>query len=248
MSTHAASMPLRCRALNSSWKNSSKVSFFRSRPNHSGSPLSRLLATVRNFCFLPRWISSTPNCRNPGFRRPAAHVPDTAGRSIAPCSPPAPPAWPPACRRALAGFPHRVLEPFAERSLARQLRDLLGLHPAIRTAHPIQLDHDCRPVLKARQIMDLPFANLGDLAHASSTTAANQLPLAGLAAHPQSQRLGFFIDLAPIHPVARPSQNPRPLVVSQTAECSGKTRQSASPSDSCAEPFVDRYCGGKERY
>src|SRR5437016_11225001 len=89
-------------------------------------------------------------------------------------------------------------------------------------AQPVQLDHDCRPVLKARQITDLPFANLGDLAHASSTTAANQLPLAGLAAHPQSQRLGFFIDLAPIHPVARPSQNPRPLVVSQTAECSGK--------------------------
>jgi len=33
-------------------EDSSKVSFFRSRPNHSGSPLSRLLATVRSFCFL----------------------------------------------------------------------------------------------------------------------------------------------------------------------------------------------------
>src|SRR5229473_4004648 len=90
----------------------------------------------------------------------------------------------PACRRALAGFPHRVLEPFAERSLARQLRDLLGLHPAIRTAQPIQLDHDCRPVLKTRQITDLPFANFGDLAHAPPTTGANQLPLTRFAAHP----------------------------------------------------------------
>ena len=35
-------------------KNSSSVSFFRSRPNHSGSPVSRLLTTVRNFCFFPR--------------------------------------------------------------------------------------------------------------------------------------------------------------------------------------------------
>ena len=35
-----------------------------------GSPLSRLLATVMNFSFLPRWISSTPSCRSPGFRRP----------------------------------------------------------------------------------------------------------------------------------------------------------------------------------
>jgi hypothetical protein len=28
--------------------------FFRSRPNHSGSPVSRLLTTVKNFCFFPR--------------------------------------------------------------------------------------------------------------------------------------------------------------------------------------------------
>src|ERR1700722_9625021 len=35
-------------------KNSSSVSFFRSRPNHSGSLLSRLLTTVTNFCGLPQ--------------------------------------------------------------------------------------------------------------------------------------------------------------------------------------------------
>src|SRR5215510_7006415 len=28
------------------------------------------LATVRNLCFLPKWISSKPSCRSPGFRRP----------------------------------------------------------------------------------------------------------------------------------------------------------------------------------
>jgi hypothetical protein len=38
MSTHAASIRLRCRGLNSSRRNSSKVSFFRVLPNHSGTP------------------------------------------------------------------------------------------------------------------------------------------------------------------------------------------------------------------
>src|SRR5713101_6615132 len=93
------------------------------------------------------------------------------------------------------------------------------------------------PSLRKTRPRTRAFANLGDLAHASSTTGANQLPLTRFAAHPQSQGFRFFIDLAPIHPVARPSQNPRPVVVPQTAECSGKPRQSASPSDSCAEPF-----------
>src|ERR1700733_10246882 len=33
---------------------SASICFFRSLPNHSGSPVSKLLTTVRNFCFFPR--------------------------------------------------------------------------------------------------------------------------------------------------------------------------------------------------
>lgn len=212
MSTHAASMPLRCRALNAFWKNSSRVSFSRSRRNHSGSPLYRLLAMVRNFCFLPRWISSTPFAAAPV----SAALPPRFQIPQHPCSPPAPPAWPPGGPlRSRKLPPHSILEPFAERSLARQLRDLLGLHPAIRTAQAVQLDHHCRAVLKARQVTNFPFTDLGDLAHAPPTTGTNQLPIAGLATHPPPQRFRFFVNLAPIHSVLRPSQNLCPIVVPQ---------------------------------
>src|SRR6516225_4304742 len=53
MSTHAASILFLCRLTNWVRKNSSSVSFFRSRPNHSGSPVSRLHTTVRNLSFFP---------------------------------------------------------------------------------------------------------------------------------------------------------------------------------------------------
>src|ERR1035438_7090037 len=64
ISTQTASIRFRCRLTNSLRKNSSSVSFFRSLPNHSGSPVSRLHTTVRNLPFLPRYNSSTPMCRN----------------------------------------------------------------------------------------------------------------------------------------------------------------------------------------
>jgi hypothetical protein len=38
----------------------SEEALFLSLPNQSGSPVSRLLATVMNFCFFPWNISSTP--------------------------------------------------------------------------------------------------------------------------------------------------------------------------------------------
>jgi hypothetical protein len=47
ISTHAASIPRRCLALSSVWKYPSKLSFFRSRRNHNGSPVSRLHTTLR---------------------------------------------------------------------------------------------------------------------------------------------------------------------------------------------------------
>src|ERR1017187_8583486 len=72
MSTHTASIPFRWRLVNSVRKYSSSVSFLRSFPNHNGSGVSRWHTTVRNLSFLPRYSSSTPICRNGGFRRLAS--------------------------------------------------------------------------------------------------------------------------------------------------------------------------------
>src|ERR1039458_7414151 len=52
MSTHAASILFRWRLTNWLRKKSSSVSFFRSLPNHSGPPVSRLHTTVRNWSLL----------------------------------------------------------------------------------------------------------------------------------------------------------------------------------------------------
>src|SRR5215831_7230915 len=79
-------------------------------------------------------------------------------------------------------------------------------------------------------IAHFPLVSRGDLPHAASATGANQRLIAALAPHPQLQAFGRFIDLASPHPIAGPSQNPRPVVVSQTAECSPNcaSRQSTS--------------------
>src|SRR5262249_56512851 len=70
ISTHAASIRFRCRLTNWLRKKSSSVSFFRSLPNHNGSPVSRLHTTVRNLPCFPRYNSSTPICRSGGFPPP----------------------------------------------------------------------------------------------------------------------------------------------------------------------------------
>src|ERR1022692_459598 len=72
MSTHTASIPFRWRLVNSVRKYSSSVSFLRSFPNHNGSAVSRWHTTVRNLSRFPWYSSSTPICRNGGFRRRAS--------------------------------------------------------------------------------------------------------------------------------------------------------------------------------
>src|ERR1017187_3890872 len=67
-----ASIPFRWRLVNSVRKYSSSVSFLRSCPNHNGSAVSRLHTTVRNLSRFPWYSSSTPMCRNGGFRRLAS--------------------------------------------------------------------------------------------------------------------------------------------------------------------------------
>ena len=50
-------------------------------------------------------------------------------------------------RCALTGLPHRLLKALAEGRLAGQRPYFLGLDPAVRTAHSIQLDHHRRAIL-----------------------------------------------------------------------------------------------------
>jgi hypothetical protein len=52
----------------------------------------------------------------------------------------------PSYRGVLTGLSHRFLKALAEGRLARQQRYFLRLDSALRTAHPIELDHHRRPV------------------------------------------------------------------------------------------------------
>src|ERR1700684_3696785 len=119
-------------------------------------------------------------------------------------------------RRTLAGLSHRFLESFAVRSFAGQLRHLLGTETAARALHPIRLHHHRRRVLKAGQIPHFPLAGLLNPArrHMLPAPRANQLQPCLLPPHPQLQPLSLFINLFPINPVSRPSQNARPVVFS----------------------------------
>jgi hypothetical protein len=54
MSTHPASMRFLWLSCNCVRKNSSNVSCLRARPNHNGSPVSKLLTTVMNLVCLPK--------------------------------------------------------------------------------------------------------------------------------------------------------------------------------------------------
>ena len=116
-------------------------------------------------------------------------------------------------RRAFAGSSHGLFESLAERRFARQLLHLLGLHPTLRAAHPVQLDHYRRLVCEARQVPHFPLVAFVDCRHPLAATTAHQPPIPALPPHPQFQRLPLFVDLALVYPIPRPSQNLRPLVV-----------------------------------
>ena len=85
-----------------------------------------------------------------------------------------------------------------ERSFARQLGHLLGLKPAIRTAHSIDLDHHRGPELPARQIAHFPLANIVRVLQLPPASRTDQLPMAPLASNPQLQSLRGLIDLVPV--------------------------------------------------
>jgi len=156
-----------------------------------------------------------PQRRLPPRRRPSLQIPqiDASRRAFGQAKLFAHPPR----GRTLASLPHRVLEPFAERRFARQLRHLLRLQSAVRALHPVLLDHHRRPVFEARKMAHLALVDVGDLLGAAPAPGADQHPIPTLAPHPQLQPFGRFINLASPHPIAGPSQNPRPVVISQTA-------------------------------
>src|SRR5664279_3935991 len=68
--------------------------------------------------------------------------------------------------------------------------------------------------------------NLAELPPAPGT---HQLPVPTLAPHPQLQRFGLLVDFMLLNPVARPSQNFGPLVLSHPAEATQSSPKSKPP-------------------
>ena len=190
MSTHAAVIRIRCPALNSFRKNSSSVSFFRSRPNHNGSLLSRLLTTVMNFCFFPRWISSTPICLSAGFRRASAHrsrYRRSIARTVLAANPNCRATW-----RA-AALSHACPTASSNRLLNGALLGNCGtfsiLMPQSGQQHPVHLYDDGGPEFHAGQIPHFPLAHIVGRLQLAAASGAHQFPIAALAPYPQLQRL-----------------------------------------------------------
>src|SRR5260370_560312 len=125
-------------------------------------------------------------------------------------------------RCAFARLPHHLFESIAEGSLARQLFYSLGLDPTVRTPNPIQLDRHGRPEFEACQIPYFSLVDFMDLAHPLSASGTDQPPVPGFPPHPQLQCLGLLVNLVLVHPIPRPSQNLRPLAVSQAQQCSSE--------------------------
>src|SRR5450755_1523525 len=147
-------------------------------------------------------------------------------------------------RRALARLPHCLLEALAVGRLARQLRHPLGPYPAAGALHPIGLHRHRRRVLKAGQVAHFPlahFVNPGGR-HRLPTARTNQPQSGLLSSHPKLQLLALLVNLHPINPVSRPSENPCPVVFPHPlrlakGHLSEKASFSGRLSDSCAEPL-----------
>src|ERR1017187_4611734 len=183
-----------------------------------------------------------PQGRLPACRCPALQIPQIDGAHRAPRQPNL--LRPPPHRCTLAGQPYRLFEALAERRLAGQLRYLLRLHAAVRAAHPIQLKHHRRPILRPGQIAHLPLIDVAGFAQLPPAAGTHQLPVAPLAPHPQLQGLAMLIDFVPVHAVAWPPQQFAPVVLSHPAENTQSSPKSKSPMksgavpDSCAEPQI----------
>jgi hypothetical protein len=125
-------------------------------------------------------------------------------------------------RRALACFVHRLLKAFAVGSFARQLRDPFNPESAARALYPVELHHHRGRVLKARQIAYFALADFLDSTgrHVLPTSRANQLESCLFPPYPELQLLAGLVDFNPIHPVPRPPQHARPVMLSHPPQAS----------------------------
>jgi len=105
------------------------------------------------------------------------------------------------------------------RSFTRQLRHLLDLDATVRTTHPVNLHHYCRPELHAGKIAYFSFTGIVRVLQPATTSGTHQLPIAALPPDPQPQGFCLLVDFMPVDSVARPSQQLGQFAVSQTAEC-----------------------------
>src|ERR1700720_635783 len=182
--------------------------------------------------------SHLPQCRFPPRRRPALQISQIHGSYRTLRQRESPGHLPRRC--AFARLPHHLFESLAERSLARQLFHSLGLDPTLRTPNPIQLDHHRCPKLEACQIPYFPLVYLMDLAHPLSASGTHQFPVPGLSPDPQFQCLGSFVNLVLVYPIPSPSQNLRPLAVSQAQQCTPKDSRFKTPSIAYSVTFLRR--------
>ena len=175
---------LRWKLLNCFSKNSSSV-LLPFPPNHNGSPVSRLLTTVRNSVSSPDESRQCPSAARPAsfVPPPALQIPQIDGAHGAGRQPKL--LRHPPHRCTLASQPYRLFEALAERRLAGQLRYLLCFDAAVRAAHPIQLNYHRRPILRPGQIAHLPLIDVAGFGQLPPAAGTHQLPVAPLASHPQ---------------------------------------------------------------
>src|SRR5271157_1178395 len=171
--------------------------------------------------------SHLPQGRFPSCRRPALQIPQIDGAHCAGRQPKL--LRHPPHRCTLASQPYRLFEPLAERRLAGQLHYLLRFDPAVRAAHPIQLNYHRRPILRPGQIAHLPLIDVAGFSQLPPAAGTHQLPVPTLAPHPQLQGLARLIDFMPVYAVAWPPQQFGPVVLSHPAECTQSSPKSKSP-------------------
>src|SRR5205085_8455521 len=94
--------------------------------------------------------------------------------------------------------------------------------------------HHGRQVVETRKVAHHPLVHVRDPVYPAAAAGTYESLIAALPPHPQFQAFGRFDDLAPPDSIPRPSQNLRPVTVSQTAQCTenGPTRESPSIRES----------------
>ena len=118
-------------------------------------------------------------------------------------------------RRTFTGLTDYLFEPLAERRLGRQLLDLFHSDSAFRTPQAMHFHHYRRPIYAPWQIPDFTLAHIIHSMQSSPTPTTLKPPVDRLAPDPQFQCLRLFVQLVPIYPIPRPSQDRCPFFVCQ---------------------------------